>query len=221
MRSHNVAGDRQTKPAALRLRGKERFEDPRHRGLWNCRATVPDSLLRRLGSAVQGTGRLDAASVALLTPLDDERLITLNLMGTARGAANAPVSALDLNEIDLAQRGLDFYRGLIPGQQNVAVTTGLAIADMSPAQRADLVSLAFDYGYVINPVDPAPYFQVTPTFPTSGPPGGPLDGMVVVKFGFGTGISRAASLAIRVLSPAAPAAAPAGSGEAPAPSPPP
>jgi hypothetical protein len=177
----------------------------RHR-LWpeEQRVTVPDSVLRQLGASAQRTGGLDPDSMAALISMDDEHLLTLNLIGQARGRTDAPLRALDLSEIDLIQQGFDFYRSLAPGQQGVAEADGLSLSDLSPVQRADFAALAYDHGYFLDPAElDSMYFRLSQTFPSSGASlgGGLVDGMIVVKLGLGNNLSRAATLSLRLPTP--------------------
>jgi hypothetical protein len=181
----------------------------RHR-LWpeERRVMVPDSALRRLGAVVQRLGRLDGDSMAYLADLDDEHLLTLHLIGYVQGRPNAPLNALDLNEIDLIQRALGFYRSLPPGQQEMAATNGLSLNDMTPAQQRDYAAIAYDYGYIINPADaPNLFFRLTATFPsaTGAAPGSAVDGVVLARLSFAPTFTRTAGLSLRLLTPPAPA----------------
>jgi hypothetical protein len=177
----------------------------RHR-LWpeEARVAVPDSLLRSLGEVARAGNRLDHDSLALLAELSDEQLLSLNLAGRAEGRPTAPVAALELGQLDLARRGLQFYRSLTSPQRELAIGTGLPFSYLFPNQQREFAVLAYDYGY---PVDPdaadSLSFRLAQSFASGA--GGALNGMLVFQFALAPGVTRTAKLSLRLPAPPSPA----------------
>lgn len=178
----------------------------RHR-LWpeEVRVAVPDRLLRPVAANARQTGGFDDVALEFFASLGDEQLLALNMVGHSRGRPDAPLHAMDLNEIDRVQRGLHFSTALTPAQRDFAASNPLPLSYLSTAQQFDFAALAYDYGILIDPYEiDAYYFRfIESVVSGTGGGGAPLDSMLVVQLGFGPGAVRSSTLALRL--PTAPA----------------
>ncbi|MBI3912374.1 MAG: hypothetical protein HY320_15755 [Armatimonadetes bacterium] len=176
------------------------------------RVAVPERTMRAIGQSIASQSRLSDANLEYLAGLSDEQLMTVHLIGSTPSGQTAPLTAFDLNEIQLVQQCLAFWRTLTPDQRDIAASSGLPGYLMNTEQQTRFATLGLERGFVPSSLVPgAVFFRIRQTFRSSGTEGSPsYNGAILFELGFGPSSIRATRLALRV--PAPPPATGAGTG---------
>jgi hypothetical protein len=164
------------------------------------RASPAESTLRGVGEALIRAESVPQPVLAYLAGLDEQQLLTLDLMAVAAGGPSAPTSAFDYNRAQTLRQGLRLFEALTDDQHNVAAKEGVQFWQLNPAQQSLALTFAYDRGVAVDPELRQNWrFQVVSDVKSERSGGSLLaTGALHLLFDFGDGGTRRMTLRLRL-----------------------
>ena len=164
------------------------------------RASLSDSTLRGLGEVLTGGKGVPQDVLAYLAQLDEQQLLTLNMMAAAGGGPTAPADAFEYNRAQTLRQGLRLFETFNDDQRAASQAEGLPFWQLNPAQQSVALAFAYDRGVPVDPESRQTWrFQLTSDIKAERSGATSLaSGSLNLLFDFGEGGTRRMTLRLRI-----------------------